>query len=254
MSIQYRDLAKMIDHSLLHPTMTDQQLQEGCELAMKYHTASVCIKPYAVPMAYTLLKGSDVAVGTVVGFPHGSNATSIKLAETAQALQDGAVEIDMVINIGKALDGDWEYVQQEIDQINRLTIEAGALLKVIFENDFLTNDQIVTLCGICGDLHVAFVKTSTGYGFVKQANGMYAYQGATIEHLKLMRAHSPEHVQVKAAGGVRSLKDLLTVRFLGVTRAGATSTAAILDEASQRLQNHENLEELAAASLSSGGY
>jgi deoxyribose-phosphate aldolase len=254
MSIQYTDLAKMIDHSLLHPTMTDKDLREGCELALKYETASVCIKPYAVPLACSILSGSDVLVGTVIGFPHGSSATSTKMAETNQALQDGAVEIDMVINIGKALGGDWNYVQDEIGKINRMTFGEGAILKVIFENDFLSHVHIAKLCEICGDINVAFVKTSTGYGFVKQDNGMYSYKGATLEHLKLMREKSPESVQVKAAGGVRSLKDLVTVRLLGVSRVGATTTASMLDEAKERLNNHERLENLAEASLSSGSY
>ena len=254
MALTYKDLTKMIDHSLLHPTMTDKDLRDGCELALKYDTASVCIKPYAVPLACSILKGSDVLVGTVIGFPHGNSTTAIKVAETKQALQDGAVEIDMVINIGKALGGDWSYVQDEIGKLNEVTVSGGAILKVIFENDFLTNEHITKLCEICGEIGGAFVKTSSGYGFVKQDNGMYSYKGATLEHLKLMREHSPDHVQIKAAGGVRTLKDLVTVKLLGVSRVGATATAAMLDEAAERLKNQEKLEDLVEADLSGGGY
>jgi deoxyribose-phosphate aldolase len=241
-SIIYKDLSKMIDHSLLHPTLTDKDLRDGCELALKYDTASVCIKPYAVPLACPILKGSDVRVGTVIGFPHGSSSTSIKIAEAKQAVSDGAHEVDMVVNIGKVLGGDWQ-------EVNDVIIDNEAILKVIFENDFLTNDQIIRLCEICGIIGVAFVKTSTGYGFVKQENGMYSYKGAKIDHLKLMREKSPLNIQIKAAGGIRTLKDLITVRLLGVSRVGATSTAKILDEAAKRLENHERLEDLAAVDL-----
>lgn len=254
MLLQYKDLAKMIDHSLLHPTMTDQTLREGCELALKYDTASVCIKPYAIPLACSILEGSDVLVGTVIGFPHGNSATATKVAEAKHAAQAGAAEVDMVINIGKALGEDWSYVKNEISAINEATVGEGAILKVIFENDFLANEHIIRLCEICGEIGTAFVKTSSGYGFVKQENGMYSYKGATLEHLKLMRENSPETVQVKAAGGVRTLKDLVTVRMLGVSRVGATATAAMLDEASERLNNGERLEYLVEADLSGGAY
>lgn len=253
MSITVHDLAKMIDHSLLHPTMTDQMLKEGCELAMKYNVASVCIKPYAVPMARELLAGSDVLVGAVIGFPHGNSTTDIKVAEAIQAVEDGAVEIDMVINIGKALGGDWDYVVSEITAINKSVTERGAILKVIFENDFMTDTEIVKLCQICSGIKVAFVKTSTGYGFVKQDNGLYSYKGATTPHLQLMRANSAPEVQVKAAGGVRTLKDLVFVRSLGVTRVGATATAVMLDEAKTRIDNGEKLEDLIESGQLIGG-
>ena len=246
MSMTIHDLAKMIDHSLLHPTMTDQILKKGCELALKYDVASVCIKPYAVPMARKMLMGSDVLVGTVIGFPHGNSTTKIKVAEAVQAAEDGAVEIDMVINIGKALGGDWDYVDSEIAAVNKVVTERGAILKVIFENDFMTESKIIKLCRICSEAKAAFVKTSTGYGFVKQDNGLYSYKGATPPDLRLMRANSAAEVQVKAAGGVRTLKDLVFVRSLGVTRVGATATAVMLDEAQARLNNGERLEDLVA--------
>lgn len=224
-----REIAKMIDHSLLHPTMDDEALREGCELAVKYNVASVCIKPYAVKMAAELLKGSDVMVGTVIGFPHGNSTTRIKALETEQAIADGAVEIDMVVNIGKVLGEDWVYVEEEIRAVNEACVQNGAILKVIFENDFLPEDKYkIRLCEICSRIGVAFVKTSTGYGFVKQPDGSYTYKGATEHDLKLMRQHAAPGVEVKAAGGVRTLEDTLRVRSLGVSRIGATATEAIL--------------------------
>lgn len=229
-----RALAKMIDHSLLHPTMTDEIIRQGCELALKYDVATACVKPYAVPLARELLRGSAVGVCAVIGFPHGNSTPRIKFTETLHAIADGATEIDMVINIGKALGGDWEYVSEEIKSVNHACSTQGALLKVIFETDYLQDEHIVRLCEICSMHRVAFVKTSTGYGFVKQPNGDYNYQGATDHVLRLMRQHSASEVQVKAAGGVRTLDDLLRVRALGVTRIGATATAAILDEARAR--------------------
>ena len=224
------EIAKMIDHSLLHPTMTDQALKEGIELAKKYHVASVCIKPYAVKMAAELLQGSDVMVCTVVGFPHGNSRVDVKVFETERAIDDGAVEIDMVVNTGKVLSEDWEYVYEEIAAIVGVTKKHGVALKVIFENDFLPEDRHkISLCKICSELKGDFVKTSTGYGFVKQSDGRYSYQGATHKDLVLMREHSASEVQVKAAGGVRTLEDTLKVRELGVTRIGATATEAIVN-------------------------
>ncbi len=254
MEISYNKLAKMIDHSLLHPTMTDRDLKEGCSLARKYNVASVCIKPYGVKAASEQLSGSDVLVGTVIAFPHGNSVTDIKVEESLRAIGDGAAEIDMVINIGKALGQDWDYVMNDIGKVNEAVVKEGALLKVIFENDFLSIKEIEKLCMICAELKVAFAKTSTGYGFVKQNNGMYSYQGATLEHLALMRRLLPETVQVKAAGGVRSLKDLVTVAMIGVSRVGATATASMLDEAKLRLDKGEDLSKLASEDISTGGY
>jgi len=232
--ITLQSLAKMIDHSLLHPTMTDADILNGCEIAKKYDVATVCIKPYAIEMCKIFLKGTDVGLCSVVTFPHGNSTTKMKVKETEEALELGATEIDMVVNIGKVLGGDWKYVSDEIRQINNTVISRNGLLKVIFENDYLSLDQIRKLCEICSAHSVAFVKTSSGYGFVKQPNGMYAYKGATDEHLKLMREHSSRNVQIKAAGGVRTLDDLLRVRSLGVTRIGATATVEILEEAKTR--------------------
>jgi deoxyribose-phosphate aldolase len=223
------EIAKMIDHSLLHPTMDDQTLREGIELAKKYHVASVCIKPYAVKMAAGMLQGSDVMVCTVIGFPHGNSRVDVKVFEAERAIDDGAEEIDMVVNTGKVLSEDWDYVTNEIAAIVAVTKKHGAALKVIFENDFLQNDlHKIKLCEICSTLKVEFVKTSTGYGFNKQSDGSYSYKGATEDDLILMRRYSDKSVEVKAAGGVRTLEDTLKVRKLGVTRIGATATEAII--------------------------
>jgi deoxyribose-phosphate aldolase len=219
------DVARMLDHSLLTPTLTDADLERGCLAAREYGVASVCIKPYAVRRAAELLSGSAVAVGTVVGFPHGSHTSRIKVAEAEAALDDGAVELDMVVNIGKVLTGDWSYVADDIRGVVEAAHRRGALVKVIFENCFLQATHKEQLCRICGEVRADFVKTSTGYG-----DG-----GATDEDLILMRRCSPPHVRVKAAGGVRTLDRLLAVRALGVSRVGATASKAILDECKARL-------------------
>lgn len=221
----YAEIAGMIDHSLLQPVLTDSELEKGCELARRYEVASVCIKPYAVPMAARILQGSKSLVGTVVGFPHGGHVTSIKRDEAAQAIADGAVELDMVVNIGKVLSGDWDYVTRDVAAVIELAHGKGAKVKVIFENCFLQDSHKERLCQICGELRADWVKTSTGYGDT----------GATDEDLRLMRRCSPLHVQVKAAGGVRTFDRVLAVRALGVTRVGATATVAILDECKRRL-------------------
>lgn len=228
-------IAKMIDHSLLHPTLTDEELRLGCELAKRYNVASVCINPHAVPMAANILHRSEVAVGTVVGFPHGSSHIEIKAKEAELACTEGASELDMVVNTGKVLSLDWEYIEEEIRALAEVTHQQKAILKVIFENDFLGRDELKTqLCEICNRTAVDFVKTSTGYGFVKGNDGTYSYRGAVEHDLKLMRSACLPRVQVKAAGGVRSLDDVLRFRLLGVTRIGTTATEAILTEAKKK--------------------
>jgi deoxyribose-phosphate aldolase len=234
MSLTYRDLSKMIDHSLLHPTLTDAQIAEGCGLARRFDVATACIKPYSIPLAKDVLAGSDVGICPVIGFPHGNSTTAIKVAEATAAVREGGVEIDMVINIGKALGGVWDYVGEEIRAINDAVVAHGAVLKVIFENDYLQDDQIVRLCEICSESAVAFVKTSTGYGFVKQADGSYNYKGATEHHLRLMRKHCAPSVRIKAAGGVRTLDDMLVIRGLGISRIGTSATESMLREALSR--------------------
>jgi deoxyribose-phosphate aldolase len=227
MNCTYDDIAKMIDHSLLNPTLNVTDLEHGCRLALDYDCASVCIMPHYLKRCTEILQGSTVKPGTTVGFPHGSNTTAIKVAEAQRALEDGAQELDMVVNISKVLSRDWDYVRADVKAVLDVTHCAGRMLKVIFENCYLQADHKITLCEICGELDVDWVKTSTGFG----------PGGATIEDLKLMRAHSPAHVQVKAAGGIRDLDKLLEVRALGVTRVGASRTADILDELIHRLES-----------------
>ncbi|KAI1499086.1 hypothetical protein F5X99DRAFT_391195 [Biscogniauxia marginata] len=227
-------IAKLIDHSLLHPTMTDGEILAGLEIAKKHKVATACIKPYCVSAAKDVLEGSGVLICAVVGFPHGNSTTNIKVLETDEAIKAGAHEIDMVVNVGKVLGGDWEYVRNEIQAINEVVIKQGAALKVIFENDFLEDEHIIHLCKICTALSVAFVKTSTGYGFVKQPNGQYSYKGATAPRLKLMKQNVGPNVHIKAAGGIRTLDQFLFAMSLGVTRIGATATTSILDEAAKR--------------------
>lgn len=229
-----RELAKMIDHSLLHPAMTDAEVEAGCRLALRYGVATACVKPCSIAAAAEILDGSDVGVCAVIGFPHGNSTTGLKVAEAEAAVLAGAPEIDMVINIGKAKGGSWDYVAREVALVNGAVVGMGGLLKVIFENDYLEDEEIVRLCEICTEAEVAFVKTSTGYGFVKGDDGRYGYRGATHAHLELMRKSVGPGVRIKAAGGVRTLDDLLAVRELGVSRIGATATRAILDEAVSR--------------------
>ena len=265
MKYSYAELARMIDHSLLHPTMTDRELEDGCKLAAQYKVASVCIKPYYIKRAAELLKGSGVLVGAVIGFPHGNSTTDVKRYETEVACRDGANEIDMVINIGKALSGDWDFVARDIQAVCDEAHRHGAKVKVIFENDYLTNggaglssDAFKTeLCQIAERAGADWVKTSTGYGFVKGADGKYSYQGATEHDLKLMRASCSPRVEVKAAGGVRDLDALMHVRSLGVSRCGATATAAMLDEYRRREKAEAQGDTGAkpqSSSLGSGGY
>jgi deoxyribose-phosphate aldolase len=236
-------IAKLIDHSLLHPTMTDDEVEAGLEISKKYNVGAACIKPYSIPAARRVLAGTDVLICSVIGFPHGNSTTAMKVTEAREAVLAGAHEIDMVVNVGKVLGGDWDYVREEIKAINDVVTgtrvgydERGrtAVLKVIFENDYLKDEHIIRLCQICAEVGVAFIKTSTGYGFVKQENGMYSYKGATIPQLKLMKENSGPEIKIKAAGGVRTLDEFLYVMWLGVSRVGATATVAVMEEARRR--------------------
>ena len=220
----YRDIAKMIDHSLLAPTMTIADLEAGIQLGLQYDVASVCIIPAYLRRCAEMLAGSDVKPSTVIGFPHGGQTTSAKVAETRIALADGGVELDMVINLQHALSGNWTYVRSEIAAILELTRASNNRLKVIFETCYLNEVQKLRLCEICGELGVDWVKTSTGFGTA----------GATLEDLRLMRAHTPPNVQVKASGGVRELDFVLAAREIGVTRCGSSRTREMLDAARLR--------------------
>jgi deoxyribose-phosphate aldolase len=218
----------IIDHALLHPTLTDDQLREGCEVGKRLRVASICIKPYAVSMAAGLLAGSDVAVCTVIGFPHGSPATKTKVMEVAQVCQDGATEVDMVVNVGKVLSSDWAFVEDDIRAVVEAAHEHGAIAKVIFENEFLPTDDLkIELCRISSKVGADFVKTSTGFGFISRDGGGFSTVGATDSDLRLMRANSSPRVGVKASGGIRTYADAVRVVNLGATRIGTSSTEAI---------------------------
>ena len=221
----YLDIAKMIDHSLLNPTLTAADFESGCALALQYDVASVCILPYYLRRCAVLLRGSNVRASTTIGFPHGGHTTAVKIAEARQALADGGEELDMVVNISAVLSGDWDYVRRDIAAVIDVTHAAGQKAKVIFENCYLNDEQKIRLCRISSELGADWVKTSTGYGT----------GGATDDDLRLMRQYADPGVQGKAAGGIRDLDALLRVRALGVTRSGATRTAAMLDECKHRL-------------------
>lgn len=222
-------IAKLIDHALLHPTMTDDSIRQGCQLAKRLGVASVCVKPYAIPLAVEELAGSDVSVGTVIGFPHGSNTSACKAMEARNACELGAKELDMVVNVGKAISGDWKYVEADIRAVVEAGREHDAIVKVIFETDFLPDDETKRkLCEACNNAGADFVKTSTGFGFTKQPEGGYNYTGATEADIRLMREHANDDVQIKASGGVRTYEDAVKMRELGCTRLGSSSSEAIV--------------------------
>lgn len=238
-TISYEQLAKVIDHSLLKPELTEADVVAGCELAHRYHVATVCVKPCHVKLAAQVLKNSDVLVSTVIGFPHGSNRTPIKVAEAELAMDEGAVELDMVLNIGQLRSGQYDEVQADIAAVCSAAHARGAKVKVILENAYLTDEEKVQACKLAEAAGADWVKTSTGF----------SPSGATIEDLRLMRATVSEKVQVKAAGGVRTLDALLAVIDAGVTRCGATATATIMDDYAKRAQQGQN----AAGEASLGG-
>jgi len=227
--ITVNDIAKMIDHSLLNPKFTDEDIRLGCELAKEYGTATVCVRPSDLKLAAELLKGSDVLPTTVIGFPHGSNRTDVKVFEAEKAISDGALEIDMVLNIGKLISGEYDYVRQDIKAVCDYAHKCSVTVKVIFENCYLSDEQKITACKLCDEAGADFVKTSTGYGT----------GGATAEDLILMRKHTKPETKIKAAGGIRTLDSALAVKKLGCTRFGATATKAILEEAAKRFEKGE---------------
>jgi deoxyribose-phosphate aldolase len=227
-TITYEQLAKVIDHSLLKPELTEQDVIDGCKVAAHYHTATVCVKPCHVRLAAKLLKGTDVLVSTVVGFPHGSNRTETKVSEAKTAMDDGAVELDMVLNIGALRGNQADIVRDDIRAVCSAAHARNAKVKVIFENAYLSDDQKILACKLSEEAGADWVKTSTGF----------AATGATLEDLRLMRANVSDRVQVKAAHGVRTLDAILDVIDAGCTRCGATATATILDDFEKRQKEH----------------
>jgi len=237
------DIAKMIDHSLLNPKFTDNDIREGCALAKFYNVATVCVRPADLPLAVELLKGSGVLPTTVIGFPHGSNRTDVKVFEAKKAILDGALEIDMVLNIGKLISGEYDYVGQDIKAVCDYAHGNNVIVKIIFENCYLSDEQKIIACKLCDEAGADFVKTSTGYGT----------GGATAADLILMREHTKPKTKIKAAGGIRTLDGALAVRKLGCARFGATATKAILEEATQRYEKGKLAELSDGAEIIIGG-
>ena len=226
MSYEYADLSKMIDHALLTPTTTVEQLEAGCQLALAYDVASVCIMPYYVKRCAEILAGSTVLPSTVIGFPLGGHSTTTKAAEAKQAVADGCEELDMVVNISKVLSGDWDYVRSDIQAVIEIAHAANRKVKVIFENCYLKDEHKIRLCEICGEVNADWVKTSTGFGT----------GGATLDDLRLMRKHASDQVQVKAAGGVRDVETMISVKEIGATRVGSSSTQKLMDAFRKQLE------------------
>jgi len=225
-------LASYFDHTVLHPTATTAELKKGAEIAVENSVAAYCLKPYSVTEAKQWLAGSDVKLCTVIGFPHGTSEIQAKVHEAGLAAKQGASEVDMVINPAKAIEGHWDYLKKEIADINFATVDKGAILKVIFETGYLTDDQIKKLCEISSEVGVGFVKTSTGFGFVKNTEGQMVSTGATVHHVRLMRENCSEEVKIKASGGIRTLSDAMDIIDAGADRIGASATAKILAELS----------------------
>lgn len=230
-----QDLSKLIDHSILQPTYTDDDLKRECAVAIKYNTATVCVKPYHTAMAAGLVHGTDVGVCAVIGFPHGNSPISSKVFETEYVCKEGATEVDMVVNIGKVLMEDWEYINTELKAIHEACSKYKAILKVIFETDFITKTtHKIKLCELCSENNIEFVKTSTGYGFVKGNDGKFFYTGATLDDIALFKKYCKPSVKIKAAGGIRTLEEFLKFKEAGVARIGASATSSILEEAKKR--------------------
>lgn len=238
-----KDIAAMLDHSTLQPYLTEEDIRRGCELALKYSCASVCARPSDVPILAEMLKGSSVKVCTVIGFPHGAHDPAIKLAEAQLAVAQGCEELDMVINIGRMLRGDYDYVKDEISMLADTAHRAGAILKVIIETCYLNDEQKVKACQLAEEAGADFVKTSTGYGS----------KGCTIDDLKLMRAAVSPAVRVKGSGGIRDLDTVLSARAAGASRCGVSATAKIMEEAERRYAEG-TLCEVAELKEMQGGY
>lgn len=226
LSWTYEAIAGMLDHTVLAPTSPLTAFQSACDFALEAHCASVCISPFFVRECANRLRGSGVKTCTVIGFPHGTHATAAKVAETRVAIDEGAEELDMVVNGVLVRAGEWDAVRADIAAVTDVVHAAGAKVKVIFENCYLADIEKIRLCEICTELGCDWVKTSTGFGT----------GGATLEDLSLMKAHIGPQVQVKAAGGIRTLDQVLAARAIGVTRIGCSRSQAVLAEARERLQ------------------
>lgn len=217
--VTYEEIAKMIDHSMLKPEMTDKEIEDGCKLADRYKVAAVSVRPGDVKLAKKVLKDSEVLIDTIIGFPHGTTTTLTKVTEAKEAIENGAAELDVVLNIGKLKSKDFKYVKQDLQAVAEIAKKNRVIIKVIFENCYLSEDEIIAACKICNEVGVDFIKTSTGFG-----SG-----GALDKDLKLMRKYAKPGIQLKAAGGVRSLERAIEVKMLGCTRFGCTVTAGILE-------------------------
>jgi deoxyribose-phosphate aldolase len=222
--VTYDEIAAMIDHSLLQPNLTDREVEEGCRIAEEYRVATVCVRPCDVRRAARILEKSPVRVGTVIGFPHGSSTTAVKVFEADEAIRDGARELDVVLNIGRLKSGDTGYVRADLGAVTEAAHARGVIVKVIFENCYLEDEEKRTACRIASEVGVDFVKTSTGFGT----------GGAEDRDLKLMRRHTAPPIGIKAAGGIRTLERAIEVRKLGCARIGATATVGILERLKQR--------------------
>jgi deoxyribose-phosphate aldolase len=245
MDFTYRDIARSLDHALLTPALTESELRAGCELARRYEVATAMVLPYFAPRAVELLDGSSVVASSTVGFPHGAQATELKAREARLLAEVGCRELDMVVNISRVKSQDWVEVRADIAAVLEPVRAAGAKLKVIFENCYLTESEKVRLCELCSELRVDWIKTSTGFGS----------SGATWEDLELMLKYAGPNVEVKAAGGLRDLDAVLRARKLGVTRVGTSSTRKILDECRTRLvvEGRYDGPDLPSEPVSSGG-
>lgn len=228
------EIAKMIDHTLLHPALTDKEIKAGCDVAKKYNVAAVTVKPYIIREVAECLQGTDIKVASVVGFPHGSSSPEIKMLEAQQCIKDGATEIEIVINIGRVLSENRDYTEAELSILQQIVSDHNAIMKVVIESDFLTSDQHkIYLCEVCNKLNVPYINTSTGFGFAQHNNGFYRCNGAT-EHVKLLKMHAAESINIKTTGNISTLDDLLRFKELGVSRIGTTATQTIMDEAHKR--------------------
>ena len=234
MNIKVTEIAQLLDHTVIHPTATMEDMKAGIELAKKYNVAAICVKPYAIPMAVEMLKKSDVKPCSLVGFPQGCSTKEVKVFETEHACKQGAKEVDMVVNIGKALEGDWDYIKDELIAIKSVCKEYNVALKVIFENVYINSDEVkIKLSQVCSACEVDYIKTSTGFAFVKLENGEYKANGATYNDVDLMVKNASGNTAVKAAGGVRTIDQVLKYKELGVGRIGTSATESILKQAEE---------------------